>query len=262
MSEVIKRLTIADINDIKNKVNNICIKIEQLLKQHRDLLEPLHKYDIIQLKYDCQRSPHNKESWDRKLNSICWDYLQKTCNIQDYMLCTDYDKFMDQIHDTRDLPEFNLTNVTCWLNGLKKNIYESAKKLIQTVYDKAINSTYWTGNKQRKKRNNAGIDKHFIITTYDYCRIFNYYYKPTFTDDFEKACYLIDNKKYPDTPKNIMSIAKYEKKTELSNNYFELKIYKNGNTHFNIINNEILKKLNMLGNGKLSIGENIKIKIL
>ena len=51
-----------------------------------------------------------------------------------------------------------------------------------------------------------------------------------------------------------------DKLTILENDYFRIKVCKNGNTHYTIFE-DTLKKLNSYCNDGKSIGENIKIKI-
>ena len=196
------------------------------------------------------------------IDRICWRYLVNLFELYKYMLCTDYEKMKDQIEDF-NFPEFTIENAEGWLAGLKDVIYDNIRTLIKTVFENITEDTYYTGsgysNLKKKKRNNNGIDKNFILTTNDYSRIFGYYSsKPTLTDDLEKVCYIMDGKTVPEI--TLKQIMRQEKKVEFTNDYFKIKICQNGNTHYTLFD-ESRNKLNLYGAGKGIIGEDIKIKI-
>jgi len=134
--------------------------------------------------------------------------------------------------------------------------------LIEDVFNRITNEDYFTGsgysNRTRKKRNNNGIDKHFIITTNDHYHLGWYSGKPTITDDLEKACYILDGQSVPEI--TIKETMRRGKIWESENKYFRIRVCKNGNTHY-WLHDDIRNKLNLYGARKGIIGENIKIKV-
>ena len=168
---------------------------------------------------------------------------------------------MGQISDY-NFPEFTQDNAQAWLESLKAQVYESVEKLIKDVFNRITGKTYYTGSgysgRQEKKRNNNGIDKNFILTTYDFRAVFSYSDSPTITDDLEKACYIIDGKYVPD--KRLKEVMRSDKSSTGENDYFALKVCKNGNTHYTM-KEDIRQKLNLYGAGRGVISDGIKIKI-
>ena len=169
---------------------------------------------------------------------------------------------MKEIEEFRT-PEFTSSNAEGWLTNLKKLIHENVRLMCKRVYDRLITGHYYTGsgyNAPKKKRNNSGVDKRFILRTNDYSRIFGYWYNnPTITDDLEKVCYLLGGEMLPrDT---IITKAKKDKISEVGCDYFSVKFCKNGNTHY-LINDNIRDKLNLIGPDGNILGESLRIKIL
>ena len=177
------------------------------------------------------------------------------------MLCTDYDKMCKEIGELKT-PEFTLPNVHSWTEGLKALVYENVNTLIKQVFKAITEETYRTGgsynSSTKKKRNNNGIDPFFILSTSDCRCIWGYYGTPTITDDLEKVCWIVSGLPVPDiTCKEVM---RSNKTGDFQNEYFRLKVCHNGNTHY-WLNEDIRKKLNLIGSGNDRFGENIKIKI-
>lgn len=257
MNDVIKRLTIDDIYKIKLKYIEQMKELNEIDMQLGFTMKEINAHPPFRIDYRFENYKQNPSII--YFDKYAWYYLIKIYELEKYMLCTEYDKIYKQIIDTNNFPEFTPDNAIGWLDGLKHLIYENVKQMMQDVYDKLINKTYHTGVRETKKRNNSGVDKWFILTTYDYNYMYNNYREmPTITDDLEKLCYIIDGKKLPDiTIKNKM---KSDKSTEAENDYFKIKVCQNGNTHYKI-KPDMLEKLNKLGSNKNSIGEKIKIKI-
>ena len=165
-------------------------------------MESINNYSF----YRIQREVHDSD--ERNIDQRCWMYLIKLYSLEKYMLCTEYQKLKDKI-TYFDFPVFNVENANSCVLSLKSMVYESIQKLIEDVFERITQETYYTGsgysNRKEKKRNNNGIDKHFIITTGDNYAINWYSGRPTITDDLEKACYIIDGQELPEvTIKNAM----------------------------------------------------------
>lgn len=112
----------------------------------------------------------------------------------------------------------------------------------------------------RKKRNNNGVDKRFILRTGDWSMMFAYWgERPTVTDDLEKVCYLLAGRTLPE--KTAKALMRAEKREEYSNEFFAIKVCRNGNTHYTL-SDEIRDKLNRYGPEGAVLGEDIKIKIV
>lgn len=260
MNAIIKRLNIESIYQIKISILNKIKKLETIdhdIEKELELIKGYRPY-TLNFKYD----NYDKDREIKYVDRVCWNYLVGLFELEKYMLCTDYEKMRKEIQNFQT-PEFTIKNAQSWIDGLKELIYENIKTLINQVFISITEKTYYTGsgycNRQKKKRNNNGIDENFIITTGDYDLIFGWYsHRPTITDDLEKVCYILSCEKLPDLTCKI--IMRDKKQNEYENKYFRIKVCKNGNTHY-WLNDEIRNKLNYYGSGKGIIGENIRIKI-
>lgn len=256
--------------------------VESLYAARVDLIDKLRAFDeldiaiqqafegvrgyrpyYIDYKFDYhQASSKDPTPAEKYVDRVCWHYLVKLFFLERYLLCTEYEKMLGEI-DNFKTPAFTVENANAWLAGLKDLINDNVRALVKKVYREIIDGTYYTGsghNAPRKKRNNNGVDKRFIIRTGDYNLIFGYWgSSPTITDDLEKVCYLLDGKMVPE--KTAKQTMKAEKISEYSCDYFALKICANGNTHYTL-SDATRDRLNRYGPEGAVIGENIKIKIV
>jgi hypothetical protein len=112
----------------------------------------------------------------------------------------------------------------------------------------------------KKKRNNNGIDKRFILTTHDFSFVFGYHMiKPTLTDDLEKVVNILYDKPLPQY--TIKEKMRQDKISFFEDEHFSVKFHQNGNTHY-VLSDDLLQKLNLLGTDGSKLGEYIKIKTL
>ena len=129
------------------------------------------------------------------------------------MLCTDYQKMESEIQEFR-MPAYTVQNARAWIAGLKDLINDNIKTLIKRVFQEITDGTYRVGggwNGTKKKRNNNGIDKNFILDTGDWSSCFGYWSdRPTVTDDLEKVCHLLSGKTLPE--KTAKAVMRDEKK--------------------------------------------------
>lgn len=260
MSNIAIRLDVKSIVEIKNKYLALTEKLTETDKQIHDTLKQINGYAPYRLDNNYNDCHENRLT--RNIDQTCWNYLIRLYSLEKWMLCTEYEKLKKDIECYRT-PVFNVENAEGWTLGLKNLIHDNVKTLIKQVYESITQGKYLTGGNYHtgtmKKRNNNGIDSRFILTTHDYSRIFSYYsYKPTITDDLEKVCYILDAKTLPEF--TLMDKAKQEKLTEVENDYFGVKFYQNGNTHYTM-EEATREKLNKWGPTGSVIGENIKIKI-
>jgi len=258
MNEVQRRETIESLYDLKLRSLATVTELEMIDDRiHKDL-EQVKGYPPFRI--DWRFDNFDKDRAVKYFDRIMWRYLVNLCNLEKYMLCTEYEKLQSEIEQFKT-PEFTPENAQGWLDNLKNMIQENVRLMCKRVYDNLINSTYWVGgwNGEKKKRNNNGVDQRFIITTYDYSRIFGYWNtKPTITDDLEKVCYLLGGEVLPDL--TLVTMARNQKAQEVSCKYFAVKFCKNGNTHY-ILSEDTKKRLNVIGPDGNIIGESIKIKI-
>lgn len=262
MSAIAKRETVENLFRTKLKVLRQFQEFTDLEKSMCETLKPIGGYPPYRVdsRYECSGDNVREKYVDR----IIWRYMVKLYTLEKYMLCTEYKKLTDDVENFRT-PVFTVENANGWVMGLRSMIYENVRLMCKRVYDKLITDFYYTGgssswNSDKKKRNNNGVDNWFIITTYDWNRVFNYWRStPTITDDLEKVCYILDGKTLPD--KTLMECARADKLGELSCPYFTVKFCKNGNTHYKLTD-ETKERLNRIGPDGNVIGENIRIKIL
>lgn len=255
MNDIAVRQTIPQICDIKIRVLKAYEEINRLNKTVENELKGINAYSY----YHIRRDTHTDDV--KSVDQRCWYYLVALFNLERYMLCSEYEKMMHQI-ENYDFPVFTEENAWAWLSALESLVYTSVQKLIEDVFERVTTETYWTGSgyssRQKKKRNNNGIDKHFILSTGDASALSWYSRGPTITDDLEKACYIIDGKTLPEI--TIKSTMKKEKIWESENPYFRIRVCQNGNTHY-WIKDEMRERLNFYGSKRGVLGSDLKIKI-
>jgi len=259
MSDIIKRPTI---NALYRMKCDVLVKLSTIRNTDtaiRDILDEFGGYSPLRLDWSLGTTADNSE--EKYVDQICWSYLVKLFHLRKYMLCTEYDKLSKEIAEFR-APDFTPENAVAWIDGLKSLIHENVRTMLKSVYDKLISSHYYTGSSsyrgEKKKRNNNGLDSWFILYTYDYQIMYQWAHGMTITDDLEKACYILDGKAVPD--RTIKEVMRADKLLEGKNDYFEIRVCKNGNTHYRI-HEETRRKLNLIGPDGNIIGEQIRIKI-
>lgn len=255
--QLVVRKTIYDVLDIRRQILEQYERMCASDKAIQKLFDGINAYDFydFRLKNYCDKTP--AQLTDRE----CWEYFVKIYQLEKYMLCTEYQKLSKQI-ESFDFPEFTKENAETWLLSLKGMVYESIQKLMEDVFNRITQGTYRTGasynSSVKKKRNNNGIDKWFILSTNDQYSMNYWSGNPTITDDLEKACYIIDGKLLPEM--TIKEAMRRGKIWESENQYFKIRVCKNGNTQYRL-NEDIRSKLNFYGSKRGIIGENVKIKI-
>jgi hypothetical protein len=260
--ELAPRFTIPDILRIKHECLRYMEMIDTTEQTLRGFFEQIHGHQPYDIRWNFR--VFGEDRAEKYVDQTCWRYLARLFELEKYMLCTEYERMQKDIENF-NFPQFTQENAEGWLNGLKALIHENVKTLIKKVYSNVVNGTYYTGSgyssREKKKRNNNGIDKHFIIQTGDYSRIFGYCYysgQPTITDDLEKVCYLLNGETLPKS--TLKSIMYADKVDNASNEYLKVQLCKNGNTHY-WIEDETREKLNLYGPEGHEIGEDIRIKV-
>ena len=252
--------TIIDVFKIKIKMLSNCKNMCRLDKENEQISEGLHGHNPLPL--ERSRSYHGG-TYQEYIERLCWSFIVNLFELEKYMLCTAYEKMKKDIEENK-IPEFTVENVMGWTAQLKSLIHDNLNTLVKTVFEAVTKGVYYTGavswKADKKKRNNNGIDKFFILAAGDYNSLYGWHNtSPTLTDDFEKACYILDGKTIPEL--TIKKIMYADKLSESENKYFKIRICKTGNTHYRMKDEKILELLNLIGSGKQTLGENIKIKI-
>jgi hypothetical protein len=260
MTDLVIRKTPQDLLKMKAELLKKLDEIRALNKSVEDSLEDYRMYSPYRLEFNFKFFGENAEvKW---IDQKCWNYLIELYELHKYMACTEYEKLQKDLENGH-YPEFTEANVESYILGLKSLVWDNVKGLLKRVYSELINGHYYTGSgyssREKKKRNNAGLDKNFILSTRDYTCIFGYAYNyATVTDDLEKVCYILDGLKLPE--QTIKDQMKTNKKHEAENKYFKIRVCKNGNTHYTIFK-DTLDKLNKYGSDSSMLGEKIKIRI-
>lgn len=258
MSNIQVRHTVQSLFSLKLELLDNMKKLKALDKQIRDNFQEINGYSPYRI--DCNFRVWSENVDEKAIDQALWYYLARLNNLEKYMLCTDHEKMMKEIEECRT-PDFTIENADGWIAGLQGLIRENVKTLVQDVYSRIVNGVYYTGgrNGDKKKRNNNGIDKMFILRTGDYNSIFSYYSsRPSIMDDLEKVCYLLDGKVLPE--KTIRGQFRDSKNAEYTDEYMTVKLCANGNTHFKLAD-KTRAALNKYGPTGATLGENIKIKI-
>ncbi|MGD9157002.1 MAG: DUF4942 domain-containing protein [Desulfobacteraceae bacterium] len=258
MNEITRRLTAEDLFRIKLKFLRQMEEFVDLDQQISDNLKDVNGYRPYNIRWEFHN--YHQARTEKYIDQYLWRYLVKLYFLEKYMLCSEYAKMMKEIEELKT-PDFTPENAEAWLTSLKSMIYENIRLMCKRVYEKLITGSYETGSgfaSREKKRNNNGVDKFFILQTYDYLMMYNYWSGgPTITDDLEKVCYILDGKSVPD--KTLKTLAKINHANEADCSYFKVKFCKNGNTHF-FLTDETVGRLNKIGPDGNLIGEKIRIK--
>ena len=77
-------------------------------------MESINSYSF----YRIQKNVH--DSNEKNVDQRCWMYFIKLYNLEKYMLCTEYQKLIDQINNF-DFPVFNLENADSWVPVFEKH---------------------------------------------------------------------------------------------------------------------------------------------
>ena len=143
MNEIIKRKTVQNLCDAKR---NILQLIHNLYETHKEIdleFEELNRYSPIYLDKRFNNFDKNRE--EKYVDMVCWQYLVDLFELQKYMICTEYEKMCAQI-ESFAFPVFNLENANGYVASMKDTIYENITTMLKSVYDKIINSHYYTGS--------------------------------------------------------------------------------------------------------------------
>ncbi|MGO8695971.1 MAG: DUF4942 domain-containing protein [Rectinemataceae bacterium] len=258
-TDVTLRDTIESIYERKVSILADIARLSELDNSLENSLEALGGYRPYRIDFRFDNTAENRA--EKYVDRVCWYRLISLFHLERYMLCTDYQKMESEIQEFRT-PAYTVENARAWIAGLKDLINDNIKTLIKRVFQEITDGTYRVGggwNGTKKKRNNNGIDKNFILDTGDWSSCFGYWSdRPTVTDDLEKVCYLLSGKTLPE--KTAKAVMRDEKKEIFGNEYFTLRFCKNGNTHYTLAD-PIRDKLNLYGPEGAVIGENIKIKV-
>lgn len=254
------RLGISEVFKTKKQALFQIAQLERMEHEIVKTFEEINGYTPVRL--EARYDNYSQNAAEKYVDRSCWRYLVGLFHLEKYMLCSDYSKMQKDIEEFRT-PPFTILNAQAWVAGLKGLIYENVKTLVKKVFEEITQGTYRTSssyNAPRKKRNNNGVDKRFILQTGDYNRMFAYWCNdPTVTDDLEKVCYLLNGQTLPD--QTAKAIMKSEKRCEFSNEFFSITVCRNGNTHY-VLEDGIREKLNRYGPDGAILGEDIKIKIM
>lgn len=219
------------------------------------LMEEILSHSPLNIRFDY--GTYDTNAQEKYIDQVMWRYLVRLFDLHKYMLGSEFSKLQKDI-DHFNFPVFNEENAASWVEGLKSLILDNVNHLIKQVYHSITSGCYYTG-KIKKKRNNLGIDKTFILHTRDYQNVFAWYNQhPTVTDDLEKVCYLFDGENVPQA--NLKSVMRSNKSLVGENSYMKIIIRKNGNTQFTLADS-IRDKLNSFGPEDRSLGQDLKIKI-
>ncbi len=172
MNEIVKRKSIEDIYNIKLALLSQLECLQKLENEIDDSFNALNGYKPFRIDFRFDNHGENRE--EKYIDRTCWQYLIRLFELEKYMLCTDYEKLCKEVEGF-NFPVFNIENAEGWIASLKDIIYDNVRTMMKSVYDRITDGHYYTGGssystREKKKRNNNGIDKHFIITTYDWSR--------------------------------------------------------------------------------------------
>ena len=214
--------------------------------------------------YNCkeQNILENVRNADKKISKACWEYYTKKSGILDLMTDKDKRKYESELSDT---PKFDVISVKTWLNSMNEKYLNTVENLFKETFEDLTRAKYghWSN---RKQRNNTKVENFFILG--GACSSSYSFHLYEMLDNcvlnrLERSLCLLEGKKPLLYPNRISDRVKAMKEGKfIENEYFKLKLHKNGNVHVTIINEELIEKFNMYCGmaDRMSIGNDIKIQ--
>lgn len=184
-----------------------------------------------------------------------WRKVFDDMQVEKFLTTIDKEKMMEAME--KDTPSFDISNVYNTVNSFIHSKEATALNLIKKVYENFTDMHFISsGSKVVEKRLQLGITKVVRASVfYTYGKCIPSYVSSTYSKfdhiiDLERACYLCDGKLQPDRLQSIEAIANKalnSKLDEFQNEYFHVKVYKNGNVKITFLDDEVLKTLNRWG---------------
>lgn len=268
-----KNLTPEQIESIKLQLVQKRKELYEKFKEFESLWNTLGKEYYFPYKIE-ERFMNNRhtyqETWnfEREIDKSAWEYFFGSANLQDIMSASAIKKYNEKLADpapfTADLARSYIANSF----EIAKN---SLNTLLKEVFDRLIQASYkpggkWKCNIPSKKHNNMKIEKSFRCSESLYVRYGWWDYAenhPPIFNDLEKICCILDRKKPAQYPNTILDQCLRKKPYDISfisNEYFDVRLYKNGNQSVKFKRLDILELLNRYGaSGEL--GYDVKVQV-
>lgn len=259
MSELIKKLTAAELEEKRNKIIGMAIALaaaREALRHECELIgERQHLfYDIDNeyLKYaDYSDSPLKLR---RAVDKHCWKYFIDCSGVRDTM--TEHRRRLLEQEVEECAPAYSAETAARLSENMRGLYAENMAETVREVFERLSGASYYTGNRKRVQNNLSKIDPMFRINgnvsrysysgrweVSDYANTFRY-------NDLEAACFMLDGKRrprYPETIEDKIKATKIESGSVVENDYFAVALYKNGNQKVTFKRLDVLGRLNMYG---------------
>jgi len=194
----------------------------------------INKYSLFSNTEEDRRK--NIERADERLSKACWEYYANKSGILDLMTDKDKRKYNESLKNTK---KFDETSAIAWLNSMNDRYLNTVDNLFKETFESLIRYKYGHWSNQ-KSRNNTKVEPFFILggichTSYGF-RLYNLS-DNCVLNHLERCLCLIDTKQPKQYPNRISDRVNAMKEGKfIENEYFKLKLHKNGNVHVTITN--------------------------
>lgn len=260
----VKKLTLEEMIKTKSEILKLSFEINDKMVSIKNKCEKINNYlftDIYKIiiehrTYRIELEKYEIEKLNKKINEKLWKYFIDMTRLFEFSSRKNIENIIKQLEDNPI--EFTIESASSLIKDMKNKYIDTLQNLVKEVYKHFIGiKHYGTTWKDGTKINNAQkIEKIFRcsepIKWESYFKRFDkYYYKSPMFNELEKICFLLDNKDIPRYPNTIEDqINKTDiHNNKISNEYFEVVLYKNGNQKVNFLRQDILDKINKIGGG-------------
>jgi hypothetical protein len=251
-TDVALKETIKEKVERRNKNANIMLQMIELAKK----LDVRCSEIADKLRYPehiCEKDiAHLQSEIDREF----WRDLFNELQVEKFLTSSDKEKVFKKIEE--NTPVFDLDSAYSTMFGFMNSKEATATNMITKIHKNITDIVFRVGNSYKsdnEKRIQRGVPKSFrasIFYSRDGLPSYISSSRSNFEliDDLERACYLIDGKTQPDYHKAIRSktdLVLRERGDTVNNDYFEMKMFKNGNVKITFTNQEVLNTFNKWG---------------
>ena len=246
MFALVKKEKISNILDMRKDFLN---KLEKTLKDIEDLQQKAlillgEFYHLPNLSYHCEFSQISTdfEAYKKAVDSQLWMHLLDLV-IKPITSSSRYEEIRKMVKENP--VEFTEKNIIDFFNSLPELQKDLITNLVESLYKKMYPSKF-----EQYKTNKKAIfkfpEKYICKNAFNYIL---YSHISDFLDDLQKLFLLLDNKvvakmEYEDLLSTKVNETKNKEKNYYEDEYFKIKIYKNGNLHIQFKRKDLLKKVN------------------
>jgi hypothetical protein len=248
-NELITKPTIEGIVNDYNTIKTMLHTAYKELEQARKIGKKYYEYMKILPDSNCYRDL----DLEKVLTGIridLWKYILRQTQADKFMTAKRKEDF-DKMLESKDIPDITYESVSDFVASVKLSYAEIAEECVIEAFEfmkptARSTAAYKTNEKSIYEVNRKVIFNGIMDTRYSYSYISQFY--QTRLISIDNAFHLLDGVKPAEYPDDIISKINETRTVPavVGNEYFDLKIFKNGNVHMTIKRTDILDKINRI----------------